>query len=37
MWRIPLYGQSGGGVEVKFTALTNNRCAIADPILLPAL
>jgi hypothetical protein len=34
---VPLYGQSGGGVEVKFTNLTNNRCAIADPILLPAL
>jgi hypothetical protein len=34
---VPLYGQAGGGVEVKFTALTNNRCAIADPIILPAL
>lgn len=34
---VPLYGQSGGGVEVKFTNLTNNRCAIADPIILPAL
>jgi hypothetical protein len=28
---------TGGGVEVKFTALTNNRCAIADPVVLPAL
>jgi hypothetical protein len=34
---VPLYGQSGGGVEVKFTALTTNRCAIADPVILPAL
>jgi hypothetical protein len=34
---VPLYGQSGGGVEVKFTNLTHNRCAIADPIILPAL
>jgi len=34
---VPLYGQSGGGVEVKFTSLTNNRCPIADPIVLPAL
>ncbi len=34
---VPLYGQSGGGVEVKFTSLTNNRCSIADPIVLPAL
>jgi len=34
---VPLYGQSGGGVEVKFTSLTKNRCPIADPIVLPAL
>lgn len=34
---VPLYGQSGGGVEVKFTSLTKNRCAIADPILLPEI
>jgi hypothetical protein len=34
---VPLYGQSGGGVEVKFTSLTKNRCPIADPIILPAL
>jgi hypothetical protein len=34
---VPLYGQSGGGVEVKFINLTNNRCPIADPIVLPAL
>jgi len=31
------YGLSGGGVEVKFTSLTNNRCPIADPVVLPAL
>ena len=34
---VPLYGQAGGGVEVKFVAKTKNRCAIADPIILPAL
>ena len=34
---VPLYGQSGGGVEVKFTNFTKNRCAIADPLVLPAL
>jgi hypothetical protein len=34
---VPLYGQAGGGVEVKFTAPTINRCAIADPIILPEL
>ena len=28
---VPLYGQSGGGVEVKFTSLTKNRCPIANP------
>jgi hypothetical protein len=34
---VPLYGQSGGGVEVKFPSLTKNRCPIADPVLLPEL
>jgi hypothetical protein len=34
---VPLYGQSGGGVEVKFTNKTNNRCAVADPVILAAL
>jgi hypothetical protein len=34
---VPLYGQSGGGVEVKFVSQTDNRCPIADPIVLPAL
>jgi hypothetical protein len=34
---VPLYGHSGGGVEVKFTNLTKNRCAITDPIVLPIL
>ncbi|MEP7365202.1 MAG: hypothetical protein ABI972_18265 [Acidobacteriota bacterium] len=34
---VPLYGQSGGGVEVKFTRNTDNRCPIADPIVLPPL
>jgi hypothetical protein len=34
---VPLYGQSGGGVEVRFVAKTNNRCAIANPVVLPAL
>jgi hypothetical protein len=34
---VPLYGQSGGGVEVKFIAQANNRCAIANPLVLPAL
>jgi hypothetical protein len=34
---VPLYGQSGGGVEVKFTSKTDNRCPIADPIMLPPL
>jgi hypothetical protein len=31
---VPLYGQSGGGVEVKFTAPTTNRGPIANPVLL---
>jgi hypothetical protein len=34
---VPLYGQSGGGVEVKFPRSTRNRCPIADPVLLPAM
>lgn len=34
---VPLYGQSGGGVEVKFVAQTTNRGAIANPIVLPPL
>jgi hypothetical protein len=34
---VPLYGQAGGGVEVKLAAKTNNRCAIADPVFLPPL
>ena len=34
---VPLYGQSGGGVEVKFPNFTANRCPIADPVVLPAM
>jgi hypothetical protein len=34
---VPLYGQSGGGVEVKFTIKTDNRCPIANPVILPEL
>jgi hypothetical protein len=34
---VPLYGQSGGGVEVKFVTQANNRGAIANPVVLPAL
>lgn len=34
---VPLYGQSGGGVEVKFPADTDNRCPIADPVVLSPL
>lgn len=34
---VPLYGQSGGGVEVKFPKRTQNRCAIADPVILPVM
>lgn len=34
---VPLYGQSGGGVEVRFTSLTQNRGPIANPVVLPAL
>jgi hypothetical protein len=34
---VPLYGQSGGGVEVKFPSFTTNRCPIADPVLLPVM
>lgn len=34
---VPLYGQSGGGVEVRFPRSTINRCPIADPVLLPVM
>lgn len=34
---VPLYGQSGGGVEVRFPHPTPNRCPIADPVLLPVM
>jgi hypothetical protein len=34
---VPLYGQSGGGVEVCFRRRTSNRCPIADPVLLPTM
>jgi hypothetical protein len=34
---VPLYGQSGGGVEVRFPRSTTNRCPIADPVLLPVM
>lgn len=32
---VPLYGQSGGGVEVMFPLPFNNVGHIADPVLLP--
>jgi|SRR6267154_48217 len=34
---VPLYGQAGGGVEVRFNNLTKNRGPIANPVVLPAL
>lgn len=34
---VPLYGQSGGGVEVRFPRKTQNRCPIANPVVLPAM
>lgn len=34
---VPLYGQSGGGVEVMFVSKTQTRGAIANPTVLPAL
>lgn len=34
---VPLYGQSGGGVEVRFPHKVATRCPVADPVLLPAL
>lgn len=34
---VPLYGQSGGGVEVMFPDLSHNRCPMADPVVLPQL
>lgn len=32
---VPLYGQSGGGVEVMFPRTFSNRGPIADPVVLP--
>ena len=34
---VPLYGQAGGGVEVRFRRLSHNRGPIANPVVLPAL
>ena len=34
---VPLHGQSGGGVEVRFPKLTTNRCPFANPVLLPTM
>ena len=34
---VPLYGQSGGGVEVMFPKGTKNRGPIANPVVLPIL
>jgi hypothetical protein len=34
---VPLYGQSGGGVEIRFPAMRKTRCEIADPVVLGAL
>jgi len=34
---VPLYGQSGGGVEVEFPNGTANRGPIANPVVLPIL
>lgn len=34
---VPLYGQSGGGVEIRFPHKSGNRCPIADPVLLPPM
>lgn len=34
---VPLYGQSGGGVEVMFPSGAANRGPIANPIVLPVL
>jgi hypothetical protein len=34
---VPLYGQSGGGVEVCFLNRTKNRGPIANPVVLPPL
>ncbi len=34
---VPAFGQSGGGVEVFFNALTTNRGPIANPVKLPVL
>jgi hypothetical protein len=34
---VPMYGQSGGGVEVMFPAGCTNRGPIANPVVIPAL
>jgi hypothetical protein len=34
---VPMYGQSGGGVEVCFDAGGTNNCAIADQVILDPL
>lgn len=34
---VPLFGQSGGGVEVRFRNQTTNRGPIANPVVLPVL
>lgn len=34
---VPLYGQSGGGVEVMFPHVVKNRGPIANPVVLPVL
>lgn len=33
---VPLYGQAGGGVEVKFLEPTDNRGPVANPVKIPA-
>ena len=34
---VPLYGQSGGGVEVLFPLAATNRCPVASPVVLPVM
>ena len=34
---VPLYGQAGGGVEVRFDTSFTNRGPIASPVILPPL
>ena len=34
---VPLYGQSGGGVEVRFPTKATNRGPIPNPIVLPVM